>query len=181
MNSDRIIHDYVINYRNILEINNIKYNINNLPKEINIIFNIISEDIEKLIINYIDTQNKQLDTVLKCLSIFFSNKYNTKFNSVFFSVLKSGEGMKQHSEDDNYNSPILIMNLGSTILMKFKHKKSSKKYEILLPTCSLLIINDINKEYTREIDETKKDIYNNIEYERKTRYSLIFRSKNIKN
>jgi hypothetical protein len=72
------------------------------------------------------------------------------------------------------------MNLGTTILMKFKHKKNSKKYEILLPSRSLLIINDINKEYTREIDETKKDLYNQIEYERKDRYSLIFRSKNIK-
>jgi hypothetical protein len=180
MNSDTIIHDYIINYRNILEINNIKYNINKLPKEIKVIFNIISEDIEKLIIDYINRQNKELDTILKCLSIFFSNKYNIKFNSVLFSVLKSGEGMKQYSEDDTYNSPILIMNLGSTILMKFKHKKNSKKYEILLPSRSLLIINDINKEYTREIDETKKDIYNQIEYERKDRYSLIFRSKNIK-
>jgi hypothetical protein len=88
--------------------------------------------------------------------------------------------MKPYIEEESYNYPILILNLGSTILMKFKHKQTNKEYKLLLPQRSLLILNDINKEYTREIEETKIDVFNNKEYIRKERFALVFKSK-IKN
>ena len=168
------VHTHNINYRNIVEINNIKYDVSKLPQNINIIFNIISEPIENKIINLINSNNtNEMSHILKCLSFIFSKEYNIKFNSVFYNILNIGDGLVEKKDNLNYQYPMLLLNLGSTILMKFKSKKIS--YEILLPQRSLLII--YKNEFDIEIENNAIDIYNNKQYKRNKRYSIIFKHK----
>ena len=162
-----------------VSVGGITYNISLIPDEFTLVSNIIDEDTETHIINLINT-NKGIEVkaIMKCIAAEFQPEIKYNLNDFTFGKIKAGDGMAPEKEDQKYYNPcIIVINLGSNIEMSFRDTTKNKTIPIMIPRRSMFLLQDTKFKFQRVISKKLVDIYDNEEYKREDRYSLVFKSR----
>lgn len=85
------------------------------------------------------------------------------------------QGIEPHVDSKSSGEVITILSLGSHTVMDFIHNKK-KSFSILFPArCVLQIKNELRHEWQHSIQPRSYDVINGERFERKKRYSIVFR------
>ena len=163
----------------VVSIKGFSYILKLIPDEFTLVSNIINEETESHIINLINSnKGSEIKEIMKCISSEFQPEIKYKLNDYSFGKLKAGEGMAPEKEDQKYYNPcIIVINLGSDIEMVFIDTKTKKQIPIMLPRRSMFLLQDTQFKFQRAISKRFVDKHENEEYNRKDRYSLVFKSR----
>jgi hypothetical protein len=180
------VHPYREVCGNIITYNNINYDLNEIPEVFQLRFDVIDEDTEKHLIKLMDSKTpedkQRLRSASFCIGNLFSEQVNKEkyFNDYEYGILNPGEGMKFINEDKRYykqDGITSVINMGSDILFTLKNNVTNKMYQIWLPRRSAFVITDPQFIWQRGIANRLNDGYQGKTYDRKKRYSIVFKGK----
>jgi len=180
------VHPYREVCGNIITYNNINYYLNEIPEVFQLRFDVIDEDTEKHLIKLMDSKSQEdkqkLRSATFCIGKLFSEQLNKPtdfFNDYEYGILNPGEGMKFTKENKSiYRKGVTsVINMGSDILFTLKNSITGKMYQIWLPRRSVFVITDPDFIWERGIANRQSDGYQGKTYERKKRYSIVFKAK----
>jgi hypothetical protein len=176
------VNKYNTTNTNIISYNNYTYNLNNIPNNVQLVFDMIDEQTESSLINlFLKDDSNTLRSISKCINDEIFKPIGLNFNDYTFSILKKGEGMPQLKDNSyKYGYTTAILNMGTDILFNLKDTSINKVYYIILPRRSLLVITDPNYSILRSISKRAEDIidYNTV-IQREDRYSIVFKKSKI--
>jgi hypothetical protein len=172
---------------NVVTYKDYNYKLKDIPKEFQLIFDVIDEEAESYLMSLMDVETdksrEKLKQIMKDIAMSEElKKYypilKYKINTRYSDKIKKGDGMMFHIEDKKfYNPQVAVISFGSDIQIALQDIKTNTNVYIPIPRRSMFIIRDPQFKYKRGIAKREVDRYGSMEVKRGDRYSIVLLSK----
>jgi len=164
-----------------LTLNGIEYNYNSIPDVVTLFPSYIDKEDSYSILNSLELNNqKSNQNILNCISkeikqsLIENNliKSNTQIVNQTINEITNKKGIYPIQHTTLYHPILCIVNIGRAGPITLKNNKTNAKYTFTLDNGMMMVINDKNYEYIRNVSYMSLNM--NVEIKEDNRYILTF-------